>query len=405
MHFHNKKNFLLATGFINITSRGYAFVNVEKFEKEIFIPKKKTNRAIEGDLVQIKFKENKKLGKKTEGEVIKIIKRKRNKFIGILKIKDHSKYGSVIVDNKKNIHVDIYIPKNKLKGYKNNEKVLAKIVEWPKDLKNPLGEIIKVFGLSGEYKTEFFSLLEEYRIPYEFPKKVEDEAKNIVMKKELDINLRRDMRNINTFTIDPFDAKDFDDAISIRKLSFNTWEIGIHISDVSYYVKEGSNLDKEAYIRANSIYLIGEAIPMLPKILSNDLCSLHPKKDKLSFSSVFNVDNKGKILKSWFGKTIIRSNRRFTYEEVQNIIEKKKGDFREELLTLLFFSKILTRKRLKNGSILLDRVEMKFCLDKNNNPTKLYLERNKDAHRLIEEFMLLANNKISEFVSLNTNGE
>ncbi|AWU45907.1 ribonuclease R [Blattabacterium punctulatus] len=396
------KNLVTVTGLITITNYGYAFVNVEEFQKVIFIPKKKTNRAIEGDLVRIKIK-NKKLGKKIEGEVIKIIKRNRENFIGVLKIKYNSKYGLVIVYNK-TIHVNIYIPKKKLKGYHPNEKVLVRIITWPKNLKNPLGEIIKVFGQSGEYITEVYSLLEEYGLSYEFSKEVEKEAKKIVFKKNLDNNLRRDMRNINTFTIDPFDAKDFDDALSIRKLNSNTWEIGIHIADVTYYIKEGSLLDKEAYTRANSIYFIGKSIPMLPKILSNDICSLHPEKDKLSFSSIFNVDSKGKILKSWFGKTIIRSNRRFTYEEVQKIIEKKRGDFHKDLYTLFTFSKIFTKNRLKNGSIYLDKVEIKIHLDEKKNPSKLYLEKNNEAHRLIEEFMLLANRKISEFVSLNLNG-
>ncbi|AWU42625.1 ribonuclease R [Blattabacterium punctulatus] len=399
---NQNKNLITVTGLITITNYGYAFVNVEEFQKVIFIPKKKTNRAIEGDLVRIKIK-NKKLGKKMEGEVIKIIKRNRENFIGVLKIKYNSKYGLVIVYNK-TIHVNIYIPKKKLKGYHPNEKVLVRIITWPKNFKNPLGEIIKVFGQSGEYITEVYSLLEEYGLSYEFSKEVEKEAKKIVFKKNLDNNLRRDMRNINTFTIDPFDAKDFDDALSIRKLNSNTWEIGIHIADVTYYIKEGSLLDKEAYTRANSIYFIGKSIPMLPKILSNDICSLHPEKDKLSVSSIFNVDSKGKILKSWFGKTIIRSNRRFTYEEVQKIIEKKRGDFHKDLYTLFTFSKIFTKNRLKNGSIYLDKVEIKIHLDEKKNPSKLYLEKNNEAHRLIEEFMLLANRKISEFVSLNFNG-
>ncbi|AEU09323.1 ribonuclease R [Blattabacterium sp. (Cryptocercus punctulatus) str. Cpu] len=397
------RNLVTVTGLITITNYGYAFVNVEEFQKLIFIPKKKTNRAIEGDLVRIKIK-NKKLGKKMEGEVIKIIKRNRENFIGVLKIKSNSRYGLVIVYNK-TIHVNIYIPKKKLKGYHPNEKVLVRIITWPKNLKNPLGEIIKVFGQSGEYTTEIYSLLEEYGLSYEFSKEVEKEAKKIVFKKNLDNNLRRrDMRNINTFTIDPFDAKDFDDALSIRKLNYNTWEIGIHIADVTYYIKEGSLLDKEAYTRSNSIYFIGKSIPMLPKILSNDICSLHPEKDKLSFSSIFNVDSKGKILKSWFGKTIIRSNRRFTYEEVQKIIEKKRGDFHKDLYTLFTFSKIFTKNRLKNGSIYLDKVEIKIHLDEKKNPYKLDLEKNNEAHRLIEEFMLLANRKISEFVSLNLDG-
>ncbi|WP_185865786.1 ribonuclease R [Blattabacterium cuenoti] len=394
------KNF--STGSINITSHGYAFVNVEGFQKDIFIPKNKTNRALEGDFVKIRL--NKKKGIKIEGEVLKIIKRKTQKFIGILKInlQSNSKYGSVIVYNN-SIHVDIFIPINdeKLKKYHHNDKVLVQIVSWPKKLKNPLGKIIKIFGKSGEYKTEVFSLLEEYGIQYEFSKEVENEAKKISSKRISDRETRKDLRNINTFTIDPLDAKDFDDALSIRKLNDNTWEIGVHISDVSHYIKEGSLLDKEAYSRATSIYFIGKVIPMLPKILSNDLCSLQPMEEKLSFSYIFNMDNQGKILKSWLGKTIIRSDRRFTYEEVQQIIDKKKGDFHEEIYTLFLFSKILTKKRLKNGSIYLEKVEVKFHLDEKKNPISLHLEKNNDAHRLIEEFMLLTNQKISEFVTSN----
>ncbi|WP_185870291.1 ribonuclease R [Blattabacterium cuenoti] len=393
------------TGFINITRYGYAFVNANGFQKDIFISKKNTNRALEGDFVKIRFKNRSSSSSgRIEGEVLKIIKRKRKNFIGILKIQSNYKYGSVIIYNK-TIHVNIHISKNKLKGHFHNEKVLARIISWPKNFNNPLGEIIKVFGFSGEHKTELSSLLEEYEIPYKFPKEVEREAKKIGYEKNLETNQRRDMRNINTFTIDPIDAKDFDDALSIRKLNSNIWEIGIHIADVSHYVKEGSLLDQEAYTRATSIYFVGRVIPMLPKILSNDICSLHPKKDKLSFSFIFNINNKGKILKSWFGKTIIQSNRKFTYEEVQKIIDKKKGDFYEEISTLLFFSKILTKNRLNDGAICLDKMEIKFHLDEEKNPTELYLEKNNESHNLIEEFMLLANRKISEFVSLNIDGK
>ncbi|WP_185868815.1 ribonuclease R [Blattabacterium cuenoti] len=401
---HYNDNF--AIGYINITIHGFAFVNIKGFQKDVFIPKNKTNRSLEGDLVKIIFNKKNRKGIKIEGEVLKVIKRKTKNFIGILKMnfQYNSKYGLVIVNNN-SIHVDIFIPIDNFNKYNHNDKVLVEIISWPKKLKNPLGKIIKVFGKSGEYKTEIFSLLEEYKITYEFPKEVEEEAKKIHSKEIYDINseIRRDMRNINTFTIDPFNAKDFDDALSIRKLNNETWEIGVHISDVSHYIEEGSFIDQEAYSRATSIYFIGKVIPMLPKILSNDLCSLQPKKDRLSFSYIFNIDNKGKILKNWFGKTIIQSNRRFTYEEIQEIIDKKKGDFHEEIYNLFLFSKILTKKRLKNGSIYLEKIEVKFHLDEKKNPISLDLKKNNDAHRLIEEFMLLANRKISEFVSLNFN--
>jgi ribonuclease R len=395
------KNYNSHIGFIKITHHGYAFVHINKFQKEIFIPKNKTNKALEGDLVKIRLY-NKK-GIKMEGEVLKVIKRKTKKFIGILKFHTNTdnKYG--IVHNN-SIHVNILIPVNNLQKCHHNDKVLVKIISWPKKFQNPLGKIVKVFGSSGEYKAEILSLLEEHDISYKFSQEIEYEAKKIFSKKILDINLRKDMRNINTFTIDPLNAKDFDDALSIRKLSYDIWEIGVHISDVSYYIKEGSLLDKEAYSRATSIYFVGKVIPMLPKILSNDLCSLQPKEDKLSFSYIFNINRQGKILKNWFGRTIIRSDRKFTYDEVQSIIDQKKGDYYEDIYTLFLFSKILIKNRLKNGSIYLEKIEIKFHLNEKNDPISLQLEKNNDAHRLIEEFMLLTNRKISEFVSLNLDG-
>nr|WP_235043326.1 VacB/RNase II family 3'-5' exoribonuclease [Blattabacterium sp. (Nauphoeta cinerea)] len=384
-----------------MTNHGYAFVHINEFKKDVFIPKSKTNRALEGDLVKIRFYYNRK-GIKMEGEVLEIIKRKTNQFVGILKFNSQSEYG--IIHNNI-IHVNILVPIQKLKKCHHNDKVLVQIISWPKKLKNPLGKIIKVFGPYGEYQTEILSILEEYGISYQFSNKLENEAQKIFSKPILDIGFRKDMRNINTFTIDPLNAKDFDDAISIRKLNSNIWEIGVHISDVSYYIKEGSLLDQEAYLRATSIYFVGKVIPMLPKILSDDLCSLQPKKDKLSFSYIFNIDHQGNILKNWFGKTIIRSNKRFTYDEVQYIINQKKGDYYEEIYRLFLFSKILIQNRLKNGSIYLEeKMEVKFHLDENNNPISLQLEKNNDAHRLIEELMLLTNRKISEFVSLNLDG-
>ncbi|WP_185858309.1 ribonuclease R [Blattabacterium cuenoti] len=399
----NKHCINFAIGFINVTNHGYAFVSIEGVKKDIFIPKNKINQSLEGDLVKIRFKKN-RTGIKMEGEVLKVIKRKNKKYIGILKIHSDSEYGLVIVSN---IHVNILIPINdkKLKKYHHNNKVLVQIISWPRNLKNPVGKIIKIFGKYGDYETEVYSLLEENRISYKFSKKVEDETKKIFSKKNSDKTIRRDMRYIKTFTIDPINAKDFDDALSIRKLNSDIWEIGVHISDVSHYIEEDSLLDKEAYLRSTSIYLVGKVIPMLPELLSNDICSLQPKKDRLSFSYIFDIDKKGKILRSWFGKTIIRSNKKFTYDEVQKIIDEKKGDFYEDIYTLFLFSKILTKKRLNNGAIYLEKSEVKFHLDKENNPISLYLEKNNDAHHLIEEFMLLTNQKISEFVSLNLNGE
>ncbi|WP_185850776.1 ribonuclease R [Blattabacterium cuenoti] len=399
-----EKNSFLVTGHISVTSYGFAFFkNIEGDTQDVFISKKDTNRAINGDLVLVKITK-KKSRKKIKGKVLKIIKRKRKNFVGVLKLKTHSKYAYVkVYDN--TIHVDILIQEQELKIYKNNEKVLTNIILWPKESKNPIGKIIKSFGISGEYNTEIFSLLFEYGFPYKFSKKIEKETKKIMEKENFDLRLRRDMRHINTFTIDPLDAKDFDDALSIKKLDSETWEIGIHIADVSYYIKEGSLLDKEAYNRATSIYLMGKVIPMLPEEISNNLCSLLPEEDKLCFSYIFNMNSKGKILKNWFGKTIIRSNKRFTYEEVQEIIEKNKGEYHEDIMDLFFFSKIISKNRLKNGAIFLDRFDTKFHLDSENNPIDIFFEKNHEAHRLIEEFMLLTNRKISEFVSLNLDGK
>ncbi|WP_185868313.1 ribonuclease R family protein [Blattabacterium cuenoti] len=391
----NKKSLI---GVINITQHGYAFVKIPSYNKDIFIPKNETHRALEGDFVKIQLQTNKK---RIQGKVIRILKRKKKQFIGILKYLPNLKRGEVnVYNNGKNV-LKLGIPYKQYQKYSNNDKVLVEMISWPKKLEHPLGRIIKTYGTVGEYNTEFFSLLEEYQININFPKEIEHEAKKIALKNVSDWKSRRDMRHINTFTIDPTNAKDFDDALSIRKLNEKIWEIGIHISDVSYYVKEDSLLDKEAYSRSTSIYFVGKVIPMLPKILSNHVCSLQPKKDKLSFSFVFNINHKGEILENWLGKTIIQSNKKFTYREVQEIIDQKRGDYCEEINALFLFSKILCKKRLKNGSIYLEKEEINFHLDHKKNPVSIFLEKNKDAHRLIEEFMLLTNKKISEFVSFH----
>ncbi|WP_185877693.1 ribonuclease R [Blattabacterium cuenoti] len=412
----NRKNYNYNNGVINITNQGYAFVKIEKNNKTIFIPKNKVNRSLEGDIVKIRFKKN--INKvKIKGEVIKILKRKTKKFIGILKINSNNNFSNYIdpsnrVKSYKNFivcnKIIINIPSIKSNKYKHNDKVLVKIISWPQNVQFPIGKILKVFGKIGEYKTELYSLLNEYKISYKFSKKIKDEAKKIFSKGIFNsksiLEYRKDMRNINTFTIDPKNAKDFDDAISIREIRDKIWEIGVHISDVTHFIKEDSELDREAYIRNTSIYLSEKVIPMLPNLLSNELCSLKPKKDKLGFSVIFNMNEKGEVLKSWIGKTIIRSNKKFSYDEVQRIINEKKGSFYKEINTLFFLSKILIKNRLNNGSIFLDRIEVKFQLDHKKNPISIILEKNNEAHSIIEEFMLLTNKKISEFVSLKSNG-
>lgn len=387
---------LIFSGKIKIFNNGYAFVTLDNSNQEVFIPKNKTGYALVDDQVIIKiyYKNN-----RTEGKVIKVIKRTKKIIIGVIK-----SYSNFFRVKSISLHVDIDIDINKLKGAKKGDKVVVKILDWPIEYSNPIGEIIKVLGITGTPNVEMNAILTEYNIPFNFPKKVLDEAKKFSSYISLyEIKKRRDMRNIITFTIDPLDAKDFDDAISFRYLDNDNIEIGIHIADVSYYVKENSSLDKEAYERSTSIYLINHVIPMLPEIISNDLCSLKPNQDRLAFSVIFKMNKYAEILNTWIGKTIICSNKRFTYEEVQKIIENKKGLFSKEILSLNKLSKILKRNRIKNGSINFDSTEIKFQFNNDGIPIKLYIKNSSESYSLIEELMLLVNKKVSEFVSLNNN--
>lgn len=301
---------------------------------------------------------------------------------------------------------DIFIPKDKINGAKNGDKVVVRMLEWKTDSKNPEGEIIEVLGAPGEHETEIHAILADYGLPYSFPPEVENAAHQLDLSiTETEIKKRRDMRNVTTFTIDPADAKDFDDALSIRKLDNGNWEIGVHIADVSHYVRPGTILDDEAYDRSTSVYLVDRTIPMLPEVLSNGACSLRPNEDKYTFSAVFEMDEKANVLNQWFGRTVTHSDRRFTYEEAQQRIETKEGDFAEEILKLDDLAKILRAGRLKNGAIMFDKSEVRFNLDENNNPIGVYFKISKDSNHLIEEFMLLANKNVSEFVSLSRKKE
>lgn len=398
----NNKTFTLkkslAIGYIKVLSNKYAFATINKNE-DIFIPPKKTGYSLTGDKVLLKINEKEN---KIKGEVIKILKRTKKKIIGILKI-PNSKNNEIKVKSK-DIHVNIIIKNKKLKKINNNNKVIIKIIDWVKGDKYPLGKIIKILGKKGDHIVEMKSILTQYEIPYKFPKKVIKEAekiKNTISKKE--IKKRKDIRSVTTFTIDPIDAKDFDDAISIKELKNGNWEIGIHIADVSYYVKENSIIDKEAYKRSSSTYLVDYVVPMLPEIISNELCSLKQKEDKLTFSIIFEINKKNEILKKWIGETIINSNKRFTYEEVQKIIESKKGFFYKELKIINNITKIFKKKRIKNGAINFETMNINFILNKKKNPIKIIVKENKECHNMIEELMLLANKKISEFFSLNKN--
>ena len=388
------------TGTIDFALNGNAYVSVEGLEEDIFIHQKNVKDALQGDKVLIityNFK-----GKKIEGSVLEVLERAKDSFVGTFEYVKHKDFGFVICD-KKVINTDIFIPKHKINGAKNSDKVVVKMLKWDINSKNPEGEIIKVLGTPGEHETEIHSILAEYELPYHFPKEVEDFANQI--DREIspeEVKKRRDMRSVLTFTIDPKDAKDFDDALSLQKLPNGNWEIGVHIADVSHYVRPDTILDDEAYSRATSIYLVDRVVPMLPEILSNDLCSLKPNVDRYAFSAIFEMNEKAEIQKQWFGRTVIHSDRRFTYEEAQERIETEQGDLAEEILTLDKLAKILRENRLKYGAIAFDRSEMRFNLDENNNPIGVYFKISKDSNHLIEEFMLLANRKVSEFVSLNS---
>ncbi|GEN75594.1 ribonuclease R [Chryseobacterium hagamense] len=391
------------TGTIDFNQSGNAYVTVQGVDGDIFIHSKNVKDALQGDKVLIVTYTYK--GKKMEGSVLEVLERTRTEFVGTLQMVPHKDFGFVVCD-KKTINTDIFIPRGNFGGAQDGDKVIVKMTEWRPGDKNPQGEITQVLGAPGEHETEIHSILAEYGLPYTFPEEVERDADKIDRSiNDEEVAKRWDMRGTTTFTIDPKDAKDFDDALSVRKLENGNWEIGVHIADVSHYVVPGTMLDDEAYQRATSVYLVDRVVPMLPEVLSNDVCSLRPHEDKFTFSAVFELNEKAEIKKQWFGRTVIHSDRRFTYEEAQERIEGKDGDFKEEILVLDGLAKILRQKRIKDGAITFDRSEVRFNLDENNEPIGVYFKISKDSNHLIEEFMLLANKKVSEFVSLNKRGE
>ncbi|HVD99706.1 MAG TPA: ribonuclease R [Cytophagaceae bacterium] len=373
---------------------------------DIWIDQRFINGAIDGDIVKAQVFESHGRSKKEkhdEGKIIEVVERKRTEFVGTIEISP--KFAFVIPDNKK-IHFDIFIPKEFINDAQHQQKVIAQVVEWPEDGKNPTGKIKEVLGNAGDNNTEMHAIMAEYGLPFTFPESVDRFASEIseeITKDE--IKKRRDFRNTTTFTIDPIDAKDFDDAISVKKLDNGNYEIGVHIADVTHYVRPGTLLEKEAYLRATSVYLVDRVVPMLPEKLSNGLCSLRPNEDKLTFSAVFEMTESGKIIDQWFGKTIIHSARRFTYEEVQEIIETSNGDFKEEILLLDRLAKILRKERFRKGAISFETIEIKFKLDENGKPLGVYPKIRKDAHKLVEDFMLLANKKVAEHVYNMKKGE
>lgn len=387
------------TGVVDMTSKGSAFIICEELENDIFVAQKNLKGAFNGDTVKVNIfpKRGKSFGSSQEGEVVEIIKRGKEVFVGNMQISE--KHAFFVPDSSKT-PMDFFVPLSKIKDAKDGQKVIVKITDWPDNAKSPFAEVIKVLGEPGDHQTEMHAILWEFELPYEFPPEVESYAEQIPMEVPAEeIKKRRDMRKITTFTIDPVDAKDFDDALSIQKLKNGNWEIGIHIADVSHYMPKDSILDKEAQKRATSVYLVDRVVPMLPEKLSNGVCSLRPHEEKLAFSAIFEMDDDGKIYDQWFGRTVIYSNHRFAYEDAQEIIEGAEGPLKEEVLTLFQLSEKLRWKRFKNGAINFGGKEVKFRLDENGAPIGIYFKESKEANHLIEEFMLLANKKVTEFVS------
>jgi len=391
------------TGKVDMTADGAAFIIPDdEFEKDVFVSARKLHNALHGDKVKV-YIYAKKRGKKNEGEVVEIIQRLKTDFIGVIKISD--RFAFVSIDDKKMLQ-DIFVPLSDLAGAKNGQKVQVAITDWPEGAKNPVGKIINILGTQGENDTEMNAILAQYGFPLSFPAEVEKEANEIPEQiNEEELKDRRDFRETVTFTIDPADAKDFDDAISFKKLPNGNYEIGVHIADVSHYVQPKSYLDKEAYSRATSVYLVDRVIPMLPERLSNGVCSLRPNEDKLCFAAVFELDGEANIQEEWFGRTVIHSDRRFSYEEAQEVLENKEGDYAAELVKLNELAHILRDRKFKNGAISFESTEVKFKLDEKGKPIGVFVKERKDAHKLIEDFMLLANKKVAEFIAKKGKGK
>ena len=383
------------TGTVDMKNTGKAYIIPEDDSDDIFIAPNNTYHALHGDTVKVQLFPKRK-DRKPEGRIIEILQRAKEQYVGIIEI---SKKFAFLIPDSRNMPVDIFIPVENLKGARNGQKVVGRITDWPEHSKNPFGKITDVLGKPGDHNVEMQSILAEHDFPLSFPKNVEKEAEAIPWKIPAEeYKKRKDFRNIWTITIDPDDAKDFDDAISLKKLKSGNWELGVHIADVSYYVKPGSLIDEEAYRRATSVYLVDRVIPMLPEKLSNNVCSLRANEDKVCYSAIFELDQNVNVIGQWFGRTVINSNRRFNYEEVQKIIEEGKGEFAEEIGVLHQLASKLRDERFENGSINFATQEVKFKLDEDGTPISVSIKEQKESNMLVEDFMLLANKKVAEFI-------
>lgn len=392
----------VAVGIFQRRSNGRNAFLPEDGGEPIRVAERNSHHAMDGDKVRVQLFARRR-GAEPEAEVMEVLENKKRTFVGRLQIaKDYA----FLVTEDKTLSNDIFIPREHLHGGRNNDKALVRIIEWPEGAKNPLGEVIDILGKAGDNNTEMHAILAEFGLPYTYPEKVEEAANRIPTEiTDEDRAGREDFRGVVTFTIDPKDAKDFDDALSLRKLENGHWEVGVHIADVTHYVKPGSIIDKEAYERATSVYLVDRTIPMLPESLCNNLCSLRPNEEKLTFSVIFEMNDEAEILASRIGRTIIESDRRFTYEETQNVIETGQGDYKDEVLTLHHLAQQLRNIRFASGSIDFDRYEVKFEIDEKGKPLNVYFKESKEANKLIEEFMLIANRAVAESMGKQPKGK
>lgn len=406
-----KKNYY--EGVLDLTTSGNGYVVIDDKKDDVFVPSGSINKAFDGDIVEVYIFPRRKHGKNPEGEITKILERKKTTFVGQLLLED--KFGFLRPTDTK-MYTDFYIPIENISTAKDGELVIVEMVEWPKKADSPIGKVIEVLGRPGEHETEMHAILAEYGLPYDFPQEVSYFANKLDTSiTEEEIKKRRDMRKVPTFTIDPKDAKDFDDALSFQTFEDGTFEVGIHIADVSYYIDTNSILEEEAYNRATSVYLVDRVVPMLPEVLSNNACSLRPHEEKYTFSAVFKMNNDGQILDQWFGRTVTYSDRRFSYEEAQSMIETQSNkvpkrvsltgeDYEVEshiadaILQLNDLAMLMRKRRLDAGAISFDKVEVKFNLNDKNEPIGVYFKTSQEANKLIEEFMLLANRKVAEFI-------
>lgn len=390
------------SGTVDLTRMGYGFVVTEEMEEDVFVTAKNLKTALHGDKVKVWLFARRK-GARPEGEVVEILERSRTTFVGTVEVMPN--FAFLVPDNR-NMPFDLFIPVSRLNGAKQGQKAVARVVDWDSKSKNPVGEIVSVLGYPGLNETEMHAILAEFELPYQFSTDVEADAENISSEiSRTEIKGRRDFRDIPTFTIDPEDAKDYDDALSLKQLANGNLEIGVHIADVTHYVKPGSLIEAEAKQRATSIYLVDRVVPMLPEKLSNNVCSLRPGEDKLTYSAVFELSDKAEVINEWFGRTVINSDRRFSYKEAQEVIDTGEGDMKEMVLLLHNLAQQLRKKRFAAGAFDFEKTEVKFDLDENGKPLGIRFRDMGTANQLIEEFMLLANRRVAEYIGKKLKGK